>query len=931
MSRKQNKQNVQALGSAPGTGDGRLLPVEAARVRELIAGQHSKAALQLAKDLYKRWAAAESETLLVEAYTARIDDLLKLGMMVEAKALLAMVRERFPASLPRLAELGREISALDGRLEEGVGPLRDPNLSSEERERIETFIRQRVQDLPALAAVSSLPQDHPLRVAASALSAAFKAVTQGPVEDEILALPEVSRRSPLASWKGLVRAIASYYRREDEDCGKWLLSIVDDSIPARLLPAIMAMRGRKTDSKFTPAEEKLISVAGDHRAGLHAAVANLEKAFHAKRQRPILDAVRAVAAASNRCEPAVRERLRQHIAVRGIVQPLPLPSVHAALGSHPRQDAYYYRLLARTLENGQHLEGYAEAAIVWEDFRREAIKEHWFAGGSLEDGVLALHMAQLIEKVPAELAEEMKDREPFYRKPAKWNKDEGLPSPATLYRRACEADPHPEAFQAWLNWAKQQGPWQEADNVAEQWRKARGADIQPLLHLMESSERRSAFKKSLKYLEEAENLDRLNPEVRRAKLRLLLAAVLRHLSQRKTHLAQGGIEQLETVPEVRPGEIGALAAALRWCSAVVDGDKPAQRAREAELNKSIGCVAAHLLIEALPIDAKTMGTTMPPSKAAETPALELLAGAVRACVLGEWAGLSIPLPSSWNDPLIAALFLPNCPLDAAQMLVLGEAALNCVSRELAFAVSAAGLASGSANARFLFLRARSLPPWASVRRNGCLTAALELARRERNTELAGTILDHLHGKQPSERGRLRWGADQRDGLRDDPGDDPRIASRQVSPELLSKILEEERQLKQFPVFGSYRDPKYASEFDPLLCDCPKCRANRGEFPDEDDALDEDDEDEDEDEFDDDEFDEPPPPLSRKAIEMLEGFLGNLPPAVARRVIRAIANGEEPISAIDRIMNKEFPKRAIPASPNKEKTAKAKPPAQGSLF
>ena len=72
------------------------MPAEAARVRELIAGQHSKAALQLAKDLYKRWAAAESETLLVEAYTARIDDLLKLGMMVEAKALLAIVRERFP-------------------------------------------------------------------------------------------------------------------------------------------------------------------------------------------------------------------------------------------------------------------------------------------------------------------------------------------------------------------------------------------------------------------------------------------------------------------------------------------------------------------------------------------------------------------------------------------------------------------------------------------------------------------------------------------------------------------------------------------------------------------------------------------------------------------------------------------------------------------
>ena len=242
-------------------------------MRELIAGKHSKTALQLAKDLHKRCVAVESEILLVEAYTARIDDLLKLGMTVEAKSLLAIVRERFPAALPRLAELGREICALDGRLEEVVGPLCDPNLPAEDRDRIESFIRQRIHDLPALAAASSLPQEHPLRVAASALAAAFKAVTAGPVDDGILALPEVSRRSPLASWKALVRAIACYYRREDEECGKWLLTIVDDSIPARLLPAIVAMRGAKFDSRFTPAEEKLIGVAGDHSVALHAAVA----------------------------------------------------------------------------------------------------------------------------------------------------------------------------------------------------------------------------------------------------------------------------------------------------------------------------------------------------------------------------------------------------------------------------------------------------------------------------------------------------------------------------------------------------------------------------------------------------------------------------------------------------------------------------------
>jgi hypothetical protein len=108
-----------------------------------------------------------------------------------------------------------------------------------------------------------------------------------------------------------------------------------------------------------------------------------------------------------------------------------------------------------------------------------------------------------------------------------------------------------------------------ADSVAERWKEARAADIQPLLYLMESAEKRNAFKKSLKYLEEAENLDRLNPDVRRARLRLLLSAALGHLQKRKAHLALGGVEEIETVPEVRPGEIAALAAP-RPC----DGARP---------------------------------------------------------------------------------------------------------------------------------------------------------------------------------------------------------------------------------------------------------------------------------------------------------------------------------------------------------------------
>jgi hypothetical protein len=924
MSTKPNKQNVQIPRTAAGAGGGQLLPEEAAQVRELIAGRHSKAALQLAKDLFKRYGSSESEALLVHAYKARIEDLLKLGMSVEAKALLGIVRERFPAAAQQLAEHDREISAIEGNLEGVVGPLRDPNLPAEERGRIETFIRQRIYDLPALATVSSLPPEHPLRRAASALATAFLAVTEGPVDDALLALPELSRRSPLAPWKALVRAIASYYRREDQECRKWLEVIATDSVPARLIPSFAAMLGTSTSARFSLAEQKLIAVAGDHSAALRSALAALEEAFDAKKRRRTLDAIRTAMAASDRCDAEMRDRLRQHIAVRAGMQHLQPTAVNAALRGSPRWDAYYFRLLARALEEQHFAESNAEAAIVWEDFRREAIKENWFAADGLEDGVLSLHVAKMLEKIPPDVLAEIREEEAYYRKPRKGGQEDVLPSPGRLYERACRADPSLEAFQMWLSWAAKAGPSQLADNVAESWRKARAKDIQPLLHLMESAEKRSAYKKSLKYVEEAEELNRLNPNVRRAKLRLLLSAAIRHLRQGKTHLAHAGIEQIESVPEVRPGEIAALAGALRWCCAALDLDPAGQLKQEAELKQSMGSVAVFLLVAAL-AKAGDIGAkgTPPMLRVSRTPAAELLTGAVKACALGQWAGLPILLPFSWNDALIAALKLPNCPLDAAQMLVLGDAALDSGLAELAFTVSALGLATGGANARFLFLRARALPLWAFLRQEGCFAAALELARRERDSELAGKILDWLSGDRPD--GRRSRAYKPRAG-------NLQIASRPAPPELLSQILEEEQALKQFPAYEHYREPKYAAEFETAACDCPKCRARRGEPVEDGEEWDEDDEDESEDGFDDaDDFDQAAPPSMRNLMKRLEKFLGKLPPEVALQVTDAVADGEDPLTALDRILGKTSPKPGSPVSAKAGKPAKAPVPEQGRLF
>jgi hypothetical protein len=96
--------------------------------------------------------------------------------------------------------------------------------------------------------------------------------------------------------------------------------------------------------------------------------------------------------------------------------------------------------------------------------------------------------------------------------------------------------------------------------------------------------------------------------------------------------------------------------------------------------------------------------------------------------------------------------------------------------------------------------------------------------------------------------------------------------------------------------------------------------------------DEDDEDESEDGFDDaDDFDQAAPPSMRNLMKRLEKFLGKLPPEVALQVTDAVADGEDPLTALDRILGKTSPKPGSPVSAKAGKAAKAPVPEQRRLF
>ncbi len=878
-----------------------LFETGARQVRELIAGNHSKAAVEIAKDLHKRHATAESEMLLVGAYEARIRDLLKQGMSIEAKSLLNLVLARFPSARHRLEGIEWDVRVSAQDLGALVAPLRDPNLAAETREKIETVIRQRVEDLSTLAQVSSLPSAHPLREGAAALDKAFQAVTSGQVKDDDLRLPEVSRRSPLASWKALIQAIASFYRGEQDSSRKWLEAIAPDSVPARLIEPMQALLGTARGAVLSPAAINLMRSVGSGRKIVQPALASLEEAMRSGKLQTILDRARDAISLCRQCRPELVETLRHHILVRSLLLKVKPDPVFAAIGK-PKEDAYWYRLLARGLEEvGGDDEGRRAAVDCWEGFRKRAIQEGWFAANSLEDGLLSLRMARTVSRFPADAVEDwLEDEEDEPMGSGRPGPDGSLPysallDPGNLFARACRGDPHPEVFEEWLAWAKQQDH-RDADAVATLWAQTRAQDVAPLLWLVESSERRGAYQKSLNFLAQAEQLDQLNPEVHKVRLRLLVTGVLRHFRQRKPHLAVQGIDRIEALPEASEGKLALAIAALRRLCSALDGDVPAATRYHVELEAQLGD-SAFVLVNGL-VDAAGLTLAEAGLQSPEAPPFAgpgTLACLAKACSLGDLLGIRSAVPEKWEVALSAALATPAHLLDAAQLLVIGEAALRGQTPKLAYAVSAAGLTARTADSRFLFLRGRALPAWASERSLYCLRAALGLARRDREIELAGKVLDLL---QDHPEARFGWGNFEMEG-----------DGFSIQPELLQKVLDEERGNDSYPDPVRGRKPAYIQQRKTERENFRKPHRNRRRF-----YLD--DEDDEDDPFD--------------AVNALEDLFRGVPPKVRRRAMEAIERGENPADVLASLVLADVLPEAK-AGARKEKPPKSPPAGQQSLF
>jgi len=684
-----------------------------------------KQAVELAKEQHKRLNTPESQRLLVQAYAARIGEFQKKGMAEEAQTLLTLVQQRFPSERHQLGELEIRAAATGGRLQDLLRPLASEQTSPQVRASIEAALARHITDLPALAACAVLPQDHPLRLGAAAVWRAFLAVTSGPVTDAEISLPEISHRSSLAAWKMLIRAIAAFYREDDSGCLRAL-----DAIPA----------------------ESAIAQVG-------AAMKKLEAAYKSYDLTRLQNCMRDAVRTCSQSRPELLDRLRQHISIGCFLNDVPPNAVAAAIGP-TLKDAYFWRLLARATESEGAAAG---AAMYWERFLQHGVHERMFAPNSMEAATIWLHIAKVLARMTLAELDEARERwggghmiggyyanqpqEIAALRPASDDRlADSVLGPGKAFHHAAVIRPDADTFQRWWAWADQVDlPVKQKEDVALQWCRSRPGDAQPLLHLSSLAEKRNALSLALKRLGEAEAIDPLNQQVRQARVRLTLSIAWRHFADRKAHLVENDLAELQALPGMAEGDRAAALESMRGTWRALRGDHAAQDASFQSVVERLGPIAAPVLYATIRIAARLDDQTPPTNMQlfVEAAPLEMALASARLIRLGTDLGLTLWQPKAWAPAIDEVLRQRPNPLSDSDLLALGRGALNMSHMETAYLASAAGLTkhnSPATTARFLLLRAQSLDEsWHRPRTTQCLRAALQMARAAHDEELTNDV------------------------------------------------------------------------------------------------------------------------------------------------------------------------------------------------
>jgi hypothetical protein len=760
------------------------------RVATLITSGKTRDAVEAAKQLLKHAPGPEAEILAVNAYQARIQTLLASGMHKEAQALGALVSERFPAHTAAIAPLMRQSEAGSGNFQTLLAELLTAD--GARRRELEAILACGLTDPAILAESPVLPVDHPLKRLARIISDLFTAVTSGPLPEGALAsLNEIPRLSPLAPWKLLIRALDAFYRHADAAVLANLAGIPPDSGPGRLVPVLRCLAGEDGLIKNPSfAVTTLLNKVSGSQAAIRSQVPQLTQALAARDERKALAAVQTLVPLFQSAPAGLRRTFlatllhhwhRLHLRPEGLLRVLP----------GGKKDLDLLRLIALTLE---HADWYA-ALDWWNGYLTAATATGVLPANGPEIARVLLHMASLFPADPDEVLDIVGvESEQQLRKLIRAGELPSYFDRGALLVRARAADPHPLIFRALVEHYDQWRDTKSAEAEAEAWRRAHPQDLEPLLYLIRTAERRGALRKALDLLEQAEALNRVHPEVRQSRFRLLLAGAERRLKDGKTTLALEDLEQLAQEPRANQGDHKAYLLALCWAAA----HKAGNTAGAARLEQTLATTAENpvlrdLIVRSVAESLKISLSLRPPSSS-QTQTID---GLARAYDLFRALDRSLTVPPA----LLAQVEKDLGGASPMQLHSLCLGGLTLGRPALAYLAAGQGITQdGPLLYRFLLARGQALRtcwgPEEQERARNCLRVARELASRARD-------MDTVRESSAALAALPNW--DLFGALLSDTFSPP-VATPPTQEEM-NQIIDRERRIRKVPRFPVTKAPR----------------------------------------------------------------------------------------------------------------------------
>jgi tetratricopeptide (TPR) repeat protein len=562
------------------------------RVEHLLRTGATREALEVAKTLLKKNPGETAELLVIQCYQARARELYARGQMSDAQQLFAHAVARFPhqahrigfkhlaASMPATAT-----SVTIGKLAELLKEAGQTETTVERRRVLAASIAKILHDPRDLLESEALPVDNPWRREAEMVWRVLEAVTMRPTtETDLTDLNGVSRHSPVAAWKLLVRTLRAYYQGRVEGVAANMAAVPENS-PVRALAEPLRILTAPSPPANVSAEleQTLQELSG----GLWDLQRRMEKAEKALRAGKLDEGYEAVAVPLR----LLRDRnpllaLEMTVGLGRCV----LENLGTSLEEFVQaQTKYLYP--SATASTAERAAAAQAAALAMEKTEPQDASFFWRifldvkASASVQERLMPseirlvrCRLASLAATIPPDndaRLENGADDEDFSddEEDGDSEDDADLPVPfdpeaqqAALrasieqYELALAAEPDSRTYeQLYCSW-RSLGE-KEAESAAEQWHAAFPREIKPLLILMKATEKRDALHKALAYLAEAERLNPLHAEVRTARLRLQYAQFRKHLSAGQRSLAENDVKRMR----FEAGDSTALVAqALRF-------------------------------------------------------------------------------------------------------------------------------------------------------------------------------------------------------------------------------------------------------------------------------------------------------------------------------------------------------------------------------